>query len=76
MEIDHGIAEKVKVEHYTTQVSYMPFYTTNDEYWLAGCLWQTVQEAIDSVKHDPTIIKLRVMEIELPILNVPENVDL
>lgn len=76
METDYGTAEEVKIKRAGTQVSYMPFYTSDNAHWMNGCLWQTEQEAIDSVKYDTTITRLRVMKIELPTLNVQDGIDI
>ena len=76
METDFGIAKEVKIKRVGTQVSYMPFYTSDNTYWMNGCLWQTEQEAIDSVKYDTTMTRLRIMKIELPTLNVQDSVDI
>ena len=76
MEIDYGTAKKVKIERNGTQVSYMPFYTHDNQYWYNGCLWPTEKEAIDSVKYDETILRLRIMKVELPTLNIKEGVDI
>ncbi len=76
METDFGTAKEVKIKRVGTQVSYMPFYTSDNACWMNGCLWQTEQEAIDSVKYDATITRLRIMKIELPTLNVKDNVDI
>ena len=76
MDIDYGTAKEVKISRTGAQVRYMPFYTIDDGYWLNGCLWCSEQEAIDSVKYDSTIKRLRIMKVELPILNVNENVEI
>ena len=76
MDTDYGTAKEVKIKRIGTQVSYMPFYTSDSTCWMNGCLWQTEQEAIDSVKYDSTITRLRIMKIELPTLNVRVNVDI
>ena len=78
MDIDYGTAKEVKINRTGTQVSYMPFYTTDQDesFWLNGCLWGSEQEAIDSVKYNNAIVRLRVMKVELPILNVSENVEI
>ena len=75
METDFGKAEEVKISTTGKQIKYMPFYTTDQMFWMNGCMWDSEQEAIDSVKYDSTITRLRVMKIELPVLNVPENID-
>ena len=76
MEIDYGTAKEVEIKRVVTQISYMPFFTSDNAYWMSGCLWQTEQEAIDSVKFYPLITRLRIMKIELPTLNVEDNVDI
>lgn len=78
MDIDYGTAKEVKINRTGTQVSYMPFYTIDqsESCWMNGCLWNSEQEAIDSVKYDNTIRRLRIMKIELPVLNVSENVEI
>ena len=76
MDIDYGTAKEVRINRTGTQVSYMPFYTIDDTYWMNGCLWDSEQGAIDSVKYDSTIKRLRIMKVELPILNVNENVEI
>lgn len=76
METDYGTAEEIKIKRVETQVSYMPFFTSDNTNWMSGCLWRTEQEAIDSVKYYPLITRLRIMKIELPSLNVEDNVDI
>lgn len=76
MEIDYGTAKEVKIKRNGTQVSYIPFYTYDNHCWLNGCLWNTEQEAIDSVKFDELVLRVRIMKVELPTLNVKEGVDI
>ncbi len=76
METDFGTAKEVKIKRTGTQVGYMPFYTHDQTFWMNGCLWQTEQEAIDSVKYDSLITRLRIMKVELPVLNVNEDVEI
>lgn len=76
MEIDYGTAKEVKIKRLGTQISYMPFYTFDNKYWMSGCLWISEQEAIDSVKYNSTIVRLRIMKFELPVLNVDDHIEI
>jgi len=78
MHIDYGTAKEVKINRRGTQVLYVPFYTIDQSEtgWQNGGLWGSEREAISSVRHDHSIRRLRIMKVELPFLNVNENVEI
>jgi len=78
MEIDFGTAKKVKIKRYGTRTYYVPFYTFSCESaWFCGGNYDTEEKAIDSVKYYHTkTARLRVMKVELPVLNVADNVEI
>lgn len=75
MEVEYVTAQKVPLKRFKEETKYLAFYTTDQTFWMCGCLCDTEQQAVDNVKYLSDATMIRVIKIDLPILKIPERIE-
>lgn len=76
MEVDFSTAQKVEIKRVKDKTFYLPLYTSDKRFWCSGCLAESEQEALDSVKYYGDVQTIRVFKITLPIASVPDEIEI
>lgn len=75
MKVEYVTAQKVPLKKFKEEAQYLALYTTDQTFWMCGCLCDSEQQAIDNVKYLNDATMIRVIKIDLPILKIPEHIE-